>query len=212
MTTVASFYGDELTRLQQKQKNAESILSSNQRIALLNDSYRKRYAKYVEILIVLVLTFIAYLGVSSLQTAFPVIPQIAVDAVTAILIAVVLIYLSFAFYELYSRSVLNYDELDLPAYDASGGIDANAIAKSGQILPTNIGNTCVGQACCPDTYNWDSTSNKCQQKSPFTTLEFSTVQNAYINTKFDSPDLKRAPRAENVVAVVDGTSLTFSKI
>ena len=210
MTTVAKFYGDELNRLQQKQKNAESILSSNQRIALLNDSYRKRYAKYVEILIVLVLTFIAYLGVSSLQTAFPVIPQIAVDAVTAILIAVVLIYLSFAFYELYSRSVLNYDELDLPAYDASGGIDANAIAKSGQILPTNIGNTCVGQACCPSNYNWDSTLNKC--KSGFTTLEFSTVQNAYNSTKFDSPDLKRAPRAENVVAVVDGTSLTFSKI
>jgi hypothetical protein len=209
MTTVASFYGDELNRLQQKQQNATSILSSNQRIALLNDSYRKRYAKYVEILIVLVLTFIIYLGVSSLQTAFPAIPQIFVDAVAAILIAAVLIYLSFAFYELYSRSVLNYDELDLPAYDASGGIDANAIAKSGQVLPPST-DTCVGQACCPDTYTWDSTINKC--KNGFTTLELTPIQNAHINTKFDSPDLKRAPRAENVAAIVDGTSLTFSKI
>ena len=207
MTTVASFYGDELNRLQEKQQNATSILSSNQRIALLNDSYRKRYAKYVEILIVLVLTFVIYLGVSSLQTAFPAIPQIAVDAVAAILIAVVLIYLSFTFYELYSRSVLNYDELDLPAYDASGGIDANSIAKSGQILPST-GDTCVGAECCASGQTWTPANNKCG----FTTLELTPIQNAYINTKFDSPDLKRAPRAENVAAIVDGTSLTFSKI
>lgn len=208
MTTVASFYGDELKRLQEKQQNATSILSSNQRIALLNDSYRKRYAKYVEILIVLVLTFVIYLGVSSLQTAFPAIPQIFVDVITAILIAAVLIYLSFTFYELYSRSVLNYDELDLPAYDASGGIDANSIAKSGQILPTPLGDTCVGADCCTAEQTWNQANNKCG----FTTLEFSTVQSAYINTKFDSPDLKRAPRAENVAAIVDGTSLAFSKI
>lgn len=208
MTTVASFYGDELNRLQEKQQNATSILSSNQRIALLNDSYRKRYAKYVEILIVLVLTFVIYLGVSSLQTAFPAIPQIAVDAVAAILIAVVLIYLSFTFYELYSRSVLNYDELDLPAYDALDGIDANEIAKSGQVLPPPLGNTCVGEECCTAGQTWTPANNKCG----FTTLELTPIQNAYINTKFDSPDLKRAPRAENVAAIVDGTSLNFSKI
>jgi len=206
--SVSNFYNDELQRLQNKQTNANSILSSNQRIALLNDSYRKRYSKYVEILIVLVMTFVVYLGISAIQTAFPIIPQIAVDAFTALLIAGVLIYLSITFYELYTRSTLNYDELDLPAYDASGGIDANSIAKSGQVLPN--GNVCVGQDCCPDSYVWDSTINKCKQG--FTTLELTPIQNAYVDLKFDSTTLKRTPDAGNVAAIIDGTSLVFSKV
>jgi hypothetical protein len=200
------FYNNELDRLKQKHDNATSILSSKQRISFLNDSYRKRYAKYVEMLMVLVLCFLAYLGVRALGNAFPVIPQIAVDVITAALIAVVLIYSLNAVYELSTRSVLNYDELDLPAYDPSGGVDPNAAANSGRINP-DLGNTCVGQECCDTGYTWNLDQNKCK---PNPVQSFTTLEQAYSNTKFDSPELKRAP-SNSAEPTVVATSLIFSK-
>ena len=46
--TASDFYNSELDRLNKKQKNSDLIENSNGRLAALNDSYRKRYAKYVE--------------------------------------------------------------------------------------------------------------------------------------------------------------------
>ena len=205
--SATDFYNTELSRLAAKQKNATSILSSRERVSLLNDSYRKRYAKYVEMLMVLVLCFLGYLGVSALRNAFPIIPQLLIDVITALLIAIALIYMFSAIYELSSRSVLNYDELDLPAYDPSGGIDPNA--NSGRIYPdagnTNAGNTCVGQACCENGFTWNPENNKCKKDA------FTTIEQAYSeHTKFDSPSLKRAP-SNSAEPTVVATSLVFSK-
>ena len=155
---------------------------------------------------VLVLCFLGYLGVSALRNAFPIIPQIAIDVITAILIAIVLIYMFSAIYELSSRSVLNYDELDLPAYDPSGGIDPNA--NSGRINP-DLGNTCVGQACCDTGFTWNSSDNRC--KATPGPVGFTTLEQAYSeHTKFDSPSLKRAP-SSSAEPIVVATSLVFSK-
>lgn len=208
--TATNFYNDEMTRLQQKQANASTILSSNQRISLLNDSYRKRYAKYVQILIVFVLAFLAYLGVTAIQTAFPIIPSVAVDIITAILIAIVMFYLIDSAYELASRDTLNYDELNLPAYDNSTGINANALAASGRIMP-DFASTCVGEECCVSGNLWNAGNNKCSYAG-FTTLEYSALETAYTDTAFDSPTLKRVPLAENVKAIVGATSLVVSNV
>ena len=123
------FYKDEFNRLQEKQKNATAIVNSQERLAELNDSYRKRYAKYVQIVMVLVLAIGIYLAAVLLQIKFPAIPQVAVDIVSIVLIFLVTFYLFSAFSELYSRSILNYDEIDMPAYDSSG-VDVHALPVS----------------------------------------------------------------------------------
>jgi uncharacterized membrane protein len=190
--TVNDFYNDEVGRLADKQKNADEIKHSNERLAALNDSYRKRYSKYVQILMVLVLAFSIYLAVFLLQRAFPVIPIIVVDVVIIVLIFLVAFYLFNSAWELYSRSLLNYDELDLPAFDSSG-VDVSKLAKKGQVfVDVNAkANVCVGQECCPKTY--DSTKNACPETASFTTIE---ELNKTI--PFDSPLLQRKPNAENV--------------
>ena len=218
--TAKNFYESELKRLEDKNANATTILSSKERVALLNDSYRKRYSKYVEILVVLIVAFLIYLGVAAIQTAFPIIPAVAVDALTAILIAGVLYYVVNVWYELYTRSQLNYDELDLPAHNESEEIDAATLAAKKGIL-SEKGNTCVGQACCPAGFTWDQETNKCKETtkvtatttetSTFTTMELESIQTAYTRTAFDSPSLQRNPVNGNVNAVVDFTSLAFSK-
>jgi hypothetical protein len=226
--TATDFYKDELSRLQAKQQNTDIILNSQERLALLNDSYRKRYARYVQILMVLVVAALVYLGVVLLQKQFPAIPQVVVDAVSIILIFLVVFYLFSVFSELSSRSLLNYDELDLPAYDASG-MDISDLAEKGQIFDSQAtkGNVCVGSACCPGLGEYDTTTNRClttggtNATTPapttapgsgtnFTTLEYEKIESAYKDVTFDSPTLKREPTANNVEPLHHVTVLSFS--
>ena len=162
--TASDFYNSELDRLNKKQKNSDLIENSNERLAVLNNSYRKRYAKYVEMLMVLVLVYIVYLGIVILQKNVPSISMFVVDTVTVVLIFVVFFYLFSAFWELSSRSVLNYDELDFSQYDASG-VDVSALKDKGQLFASqgNTGATsvCVGNECCPISYTYDADMNIC---------------------------------------------------
>jgi hypothetical protein len=208
--TANDFYNDELKRLNAKQQNANSILNSQERLAALNDSYRKRYAKYVQILMVLVLAYGVYLAMILAQKMFPAIPQIAVDGVIILLIFLVSIYLFSASWELYTRSVLNYDELEISAYDASG-VDVSRLAEEGQIFnsPGSGGSKCIGEACCEDPTKYDSTTNKC--KDSFTTLEYTKLDSAYTNVSFNSELLKRSPSANQVNPLQDMSSLVYSK-
>lgn len=226
--SATDFYNQELDRLKSKQSNANDILNSQKRLADLNDSYRKRYSKYVQILMVLLSAFAIYLATITLQVKFPVIPQIAVDVVTIVLIFLVTLYLFTATWELYSRSLLNYDELDIPAYDASG-IDIDKLKSEGQLFGSLGYNMCIGQDCCPEGFIYDQSTNRCVEdpnptptpsrssnpsattstsattKSPFTTIE-----TAYSNVPFDSNSLKREPNAQNVKPLQDVSVLIYS--
>ena len=222
--TATNFYNDELSRLQAKQQNTDIILNSQQRLAMLNDSYRKRYARYVQILMVLVCAVLVYLGAVLLQKQFPAIPQVVVDGVTVVLLFLVIFYLFSVGNELYSRNLLNYDELDLHAYDASG-FDVSELAEKGQIFSSQSENenenVCVGAECCPSSY--DDVNNICVSGSPssptmppsttvqsFTTLEYEKIESAYTDVKFDSPELKREPNSHNVKPLQHSTVLTYS--
>jgi hypothetical protein len=208
--TATDFYKDELNRLLEKQQNAESITQSQERLAELNDSYRKRYAKYVQILMVLILAYAIYLAMILLQKMFPVIPQMVVDIIAIVLIFLVAFYLFNAGWELYSRSILNYDELDLPQYDSSG-VDVSKLGKKGQVFDFqgNFGNTCVGEACCPDAYTYNISTNKCvPDTQPFTTLEYENVNSAY-NLSVTNAALKREPNG-NIAPFQNNTALIYS--
>jgi hypothetical protein len=218
--TATNFYNDELDRLQSKHKNANDILQSNERLAQLNDSYRKRYAKYVQMLMVVILAFIGYLAIVLLQRQFPLIPQVVVDLIVMIIIFATLFYLFSAFNELYSRSLMNYDELEIPSYDASG-VDVVALASKGQLFGYNGNVMCVGDQCCPKSYDYGNnicmsttiTSipiNTTPKQQSFTTLEYEKIDVAYTNLPFNSNSLKRGPNSQNVKPLQDGSVLTYS--
>jgi len=218
--TATNFYNDELSRLKAKQQNTNLILKSQERLAMLNDSYRKRYAKYVQMMTVLVCAVLVYLGITLLQKRFPSIPQFIVDVVTVVLMLLVTIYFFVTISELYSRSVLNYDELDLPTYDSSG-VNVSDLEAKGRIFSHQgeDGDACVGEQCCPNYY--DTENNVCMSPSVsestpttkinFTTLEYEKLESAYTDVKFDSPMLKREPNSQNVKPLQNTTVLTYSK-
>jgi hypothetical protein len=181
--TANDFYNDEKKRLQKKHQNVKSIMNSQNRLAVLNDSYRKRYSKYTEILIVLVLAFSVNLGMVILQKQVPSIPQIVFDVVFIVILFLVFVYLFSAIAELYNRSLMNYDEIDSPAYEdpitKTSTSDANnASYNSGDVLKLKV-ETCVGSKCCPDGYRYDNDVNKCVIDAVPTTAP---VSNSNTNT------------------------------
>jgi len=216
--SAANFYNDELARLQSKQQNANAIIQSNERLAELNDSYRKRYAKYVQMLMVVILAFVGYLGITLLQSRFPVIPQVVVDMIIMVIIFATLFYLYSAFYELYTRSVMNYDEVEIPSFDASG-VDVASLKAKGQLFGHDTtGNVmCVGDKCCPESYDYGNNicmtttvSTSAPPKQSFTTLEYEKIDVAYTGLPFNSNTLKRGPNTQNVEPLQDSSVLTYS--
>ena len=213
--TAQTFYNDELRRLNDKNENAKSILNSQDRLAKLNDSYRKRYSKYVEILIVLIIAYTLRLGIVLLRKYFPAIPMLLVDIVTTLLIFAVSYYLFNAYWELNTRSNINYDEIEIPSYDSSG-VNVSDIDERGRVSGTdNSLDTCIGEQCCPGNFNTDeqrcNTGNVVALSSGFTSIEQSMADKKSTNLSFNSPDLKRESTM-NVKPSEDTTSLNYSKV
>lgn len=219
--SAGQFYNDEYNRLINKQDQAVKVLGSQQRLSALNDSYRKRYAKYIEMMMVLILAYAIYLGVSMLQKSIPAIPSLVVDVVIVVLILFVVFYMYFAFMTLMSRDVLDYDELDIPPIrDGTGVVPLDASGQAAAVgtgLLGPSGESCVGSDCCPGITGafWNPDSNKCDGQtvaSTFTTLEFSPIDRAYTDLSFQDSSLKRAPTTGPVGIDPSPTSLTFSKV
>lgn len=210
-TNVQDFYNNELERVKEKQKNADAILNSQQRLSELNNSYRKRYAKYVEILMVLILSYLFYLGVVMLQKMIPTIPQLLVDVVTVVLIFLISAYLFSASWELYNRSVTNYDELDMNLLDSSGvTIPDNSDGYGNDLSNDANSNGCNNEKCCSEGTMYSN--GQCVISSSLK-QNFSTLETAYTNSmSFNSPLLKRDSNSQNVIPLQDKTHLVYSLV
>jgi hypothetical protein len=162
----------ERNRLSEKKANIDTTLAAQGRLMTLNDSYRKRYSRYTQMIAVFVFATIGFLIVSALPRVAPFIPKLVVDVLS---LAVVLIaaYMIFTMYmEINSRSNTNYDELDIPpSVDVSGNLTSLDLGQKettewsmgdiSELLAKYSINTCFGGDCCPDGYIYNAAQNKC---------------------------------------------------
>lgn len=144
-------------------KYLASQSSTKSRLVELNEGYRKRYAKYVEIISVVVLAVLLYLAVNLLQRNVPGISNGLIDTLLVLLTVAVAVYLMMAIAELNSRSVINYDELNIPSATDSSGAQATT-GKNGRLMPSS----CTTADCCSELgagYTWNETMGACVQCS-----------------------------------------------
>ena len=106
----------EYTRLQTKKSEVDTAISAQKRAIQLNASYQKRFSRYTTLMILLSIGLVAYLGIVALRKAFPGMPEWYTDVFIALVMVVIAIYGLSILVEINTRSVLNYDELDLPPY------------------------------------------------------------------------------------------------
>lgn len=209
---------DESNRLSSKLASVESAYNAQMRNATLNDSYRKRYSKYVEVVTILILGVVAYLGISYFQTTFPAIPAIFFDSLTIIILSLVILYLLFAFFELFTRSNMNYDEIDIPPQDISGvtyNSAGNTVIKPATTVNNGLIDTCTNATCCSDDTHWDETTKKCVLGK----AAFSTIAEAHKYKQIAAPMTGQLPvvnysnigSSATAEPIVSGTSVPFSK-
>lgn len=166
----------ERDRLREKKSNIDTTLAAQGRLMTLNDSYRKRYSRYTQMIAVFVFAVIGFLLVSALPRIAPFIPKLIIDVLSLFII----LYATYKIFSLYleinSRSNTNYDELDIPpSVDVSGNLmslDLGQKEKAGwsmgdisELLARYQINTCFGGDCCPDGYIYSSEQNKCVEAS-----------------------------------------------
>lgn len=212
----------ERQRLEVKKSNIDTTIAAQGRLMTLNDSYRKRYSRYTQMIAIFVFAVIAFLLVSALPRIAPFIPRFVIDILSFFIVLYAAIKIIYIFFEIQSRSNTNYDELDIPpSVDLSGNLLSIDIGQAGE-SKFNIGDittllssygitTCFGGDCCPDGYLYDKVSNKCveagsqsQPASPAPAIApFTLISEATDNGELDSKSLG-SPAPNGQMFVTEG--------
>lgn len=157
---VLNILNNEQTRLNYKQSVVDDALNGKIRASQLNESYRKRRAAYMKIMIIISVTIIAYLLVSYLPIGIQNLMMIIVLCISGY-------YIMLTVSEIYIRDSINYDTLNIPPPKTMSSKEILekqlAAAKSGDLLGTIINpDQCVGPECCDKiTSRWSADLNKC---------------------------------------------------
>ena len=162
---VSSIIDEEKSRLEQKKQSIDNALVGKKRAIELNETYRIRQSQYLRIKVVFVVVLAICILLTLLQRRFPIVPSIFVTLLNLIVILIGGIYCLFIYSSISSRSLMNYNELDLagPEAPTASEIDANQVAagKAGNLLGTINLLGCVGSACCSAGTKWDNEMSKC---------------------------------------------------
>jgi hypothetical protein len=116
MPSVAEYVDKEYTRLQKKKNTLDDLASAQKRVIILNESYRKRFTRYTHIVMIISFVVFIYLGVFAIRKMFPSIPETATDLFLAVIFFIGAVWCINILREISSRTITNYDELDLPPY------------------------------------------------------------------------------------------------
>ena len=162
---VSSIIDEEKSRLEQKKQSIDNALVGKKRAIELNETYRMRQSQYLKIKVVFVVVLAICIVTTLLSRRFPIVPSIFVTLLNLILVLMGGIYCLFIYSSITSRSLMNYNELDLagPAAPTASEISANEVAagKAGNLLGSINLFGCVGSACCSAGTKWDNEKSKC---------------------------------------------------
>jgi len=144
----------EQTRLNEKKGLLNEAEIQNERIALLNDTYRKEYGQYTKILIVVIIGLVVHIILRLLSTLLPFGLLLVLHIINAVVCLIVILNI---YAVLKSRSQINYDELVLPP---PGGINGNNAGTDGSgNNPYN--ELCFDKSCCGAGTTWDPVTGLC---------------------------------------------------
>jgi uncharacterized membrane protein len=115
-TNIADVINNEYSRLSTKKLEVDTAIAGQQRAVLLNESYKKRFSRYTQIVMIISFTILLYLGILVLKKVVPVIPEWLLDVLFGLILFVAVLYCISIAQEISIRNITNYDELDLPPY------------------------------------------------------------------------------------------------
>ena len=146
----------ENQRLVDKKINVDQAVSGEERMIMLNDSYRKKYNSYIRIILVSIIGLVVLIILKLLKKYIPIIPDYIITILFIIVIAVVVTYDLFVLMDINGRSPFNYDELVLPPPSNVGTPSASQLqsaVNAGDLLATTASLNCNNASCCDGINN-----------------------------------------------------------
>ena len=153
----------EQQRLMEKKNQIDQASMQEQRIALLNNSYRLRYAQYTKIMIVFIIGLAIHIVLRLLSGFFEQIPTfitVLLHIANIVICGAIIIRL---YADIQMRDQINFNQIVLPPpiFDVSGaGTPASAN------FDNLWGGFCYGQECCGPNTVWNSDTSVCDVVVP----------------------------------------------
>jgi hypothetical protein len=185
---VLDIIGNEKKRLEDKKNSVDTVIFGQKRAVELNNSNRLKQNAYNYLIVIFLITLGAFIAIILLSRYLTIVPQIVYDLLSIIVISVGIYFIVLNFFDIQSRSNMNFNELDLaPLPNAVAG---NTVAKSSSDTSSDLlqlinVNGCVGAECCGPNTLYDQSNNICilrtgtgtgtatsTTRAPFTTMDF----------------------------------------
>jgi len=159
---VTDIYDTEQTRLTNRQKSINDMMTSQKRLISLNQSYTSKMKKYGYLVSMVAFALVIVVMIIHFRNLMP---SILADLIIIGVIAGAIIWSYLIYVDIQNRDKIDFDELavDSSALVNPANIDTantnagNAGDVSALAANANLGTGCVGRTCCPTDWN-DSTS------------------------------------------------------
>ena len=160
---VNNILQSELDRLATKKGQLDEAQKGQMRVLMMNESYRKRQAEYIKLIIAVVFVFALVIVMRYVREIFNILPDALYTLIHILLFAGLIIYSFIIYINVSSREKINFDRLDIPGPKTESTADydkrnSDAI-KSGDLLGVSDSNLCKGAACCAENQTFED--NKC---------------------------------------------------
>jgi hypothetical protein len=178
-TAAIAIVENELNQAKRRLKALEQEKNNKVRLVEINDYYGDKYAEHASLMKVIIFTLVPIIIFSILNNK-----GFLPNTLYYILVVIVSIIGSVYFWHTYS-SMVRRDNMVYQEYDWR--FNPNTAPKGSSDLTdpwatNNLPGTCLGQACCADTEDWDETLNQCVSTSASCNKKESFVNNVLSKT------------------------------
>lgn len=184
---MQNIINNENDRIQQKKALVDNAIQGQQRMLILNDSYRQRNVQYRELILVAIITLALFIGIIFLKNNVSFIPEWVLNILTVIIIGGGIVYGLQTYYgKIASKNNVYFDHIDLAppasftetsADKAKKQLDAQ---KAGNLLGTV--DICTGASCCATGTIWSDVSMSCIPVSVTVKQGFTTMTDYGMST------------------------------
>jgi hypothetical protein len=162
--SVNNILKTENERLDSKKASIDNAITGQKRLMQLNDTYRKRYSAYINLVLIIVLALIIIIVLIFINKVFPFIPEFVYTLLYIIILSGTAIYCWFVINDIQKRDKFDYDKHTRPAPATTEELkkNAEAAAKAGNLLASiDSALGCKSEGCCTVGTKWSAADNKC---------------------------------------------------
>jgi len=142
---VYTILTNEKTRLDNKKNSVENAHQSTLRSLELTENARKRQAGFIKVFIIIIGLTLLYVGLIQVNKTYP-FPAYILEIIMVILFSLGGIYLYFVLRNIYKRSNMDFDKIDLPPPINSGSHDELKAAQEKATEEGNLSDVLTGES------------------------------------------------------------------